>query len=255
MIFMKNKYLDLTVQMTLSEFRLRDQGTLLGFFWTLLHPLLLFLILNLLFIKWMGKFVEHYPLYLLVGIVQWNFFASATSYSLSSLIRRAELVKNFTFPREIIVVSSVLTVFLSHLFELLILTAFLLLSGATFTPLFFLVPLIVLVQLILVISISLPLSALCVYYRDIERIWGLIVTAGFFLTPIFYSLSAISEQRRLLLLLNPMTHIITASRSCLIYNNAPNFSLLGIILLLSLLILFIGFKIFRKMQRKFAEIL
>ncbi|OGS22116.1 MAG: hypothetical protein A3J83_03860 [Elusimicrobia bacterium RIFOXYA2_FULL_40_6] len=252
---MNNKYLNLLSEMSVSEFKLKDQSTILGFFWTLLNPLLMFTVLYLLFTKWMGKFVENYPLYLIIGIIQWSFFASATSYALSSLVRRSDLVKNLKFPYEIIIFSSIFSILISHLLEFAVLLVFLVAIGVKITLNIFFLPLIIITALSFAVSISLPLAMLFVYYRDIERIWNILTMAGFFLTPIFYTLSVISPERQFLLLFNPMTHIINATRSCLIYNKMPDLVNLLIIFMASLFLIAITIKIFKKNEQNFAEIL
>lgn len=249
------KYLNLLRELTFSEFKLRDQGTVLGFFWTLLYPLLLFLVLFFLFTKWMGKFVDDFGFYLLIGIVQWRFFADGTSNTLSIIVRRGELVKNFNFPKVILIFSSVFTILISHLLEWCALLFFLLLFGRAFALTIFYLPLVIFTELIFIIGISLSLSLFFVYYRDIDRIWSILVTIGFFLTPIFYSLSIISEPKRTILLLNPMTHIISSTRACVLYKSIPPLSNLFAVFLLGILLLIIGYNIFKRKEGSFAELL
>ena len=125
--------LNLIKELTIAEFKLRDQGSVLGFLWTLLHPLLVFIVLYFLFSKWTGRFVEDYKGYLLIGIVQWNFFASTITYAMDVLVRRRELVKSLNFPKEILVLSTVMTGLISHILEFLVLFTFLFIIGNTFT--------------------------------------------------------------------------------------------------------------------------
>ena len=116
-------------ELTRTEFKLRDQGTALGFAWTLLHPALMFIVLYTLFINWLGKFVDQYAAYLIIGLVQWQFFEKATMLGLGSLRRKSNLIRNFRFAREIIVLSAVGSVFWSYLLETAVLMVFLLLLG------------------------------------------------------------------------------------------------------------------------------
>src|SRR5207237_8705306 len=106
---------DLFWMLTRTEFRLRDQGTLVGFLWTLMHPLFIFAVLSTMFAHWMAPKIPHYSACLLIGIVQWNFFLSGTEAGLTSLRRKARLMASFAFPRALIVLSSVVAVLLSHL--------------------------------------------------------------------------------------------------------------------------------------------
>lgn len=251
--FPKN-YLNLLKTLTLSEFKLRDQGTFLGFAWTLLYPVAMFLVLYAIFSKWLGARVENFPSYLLVGIVLWSFFTTATTNALSIITRKAELVKNLNFPKEILVISSIFSIFISFIIELGILLIFLIFLGIEYSLNIFYLPLIIFIELIFILGISFFLAPLHAYYRDIERIWAILVMLGFFLTPIFYPLSIIAETKQKVMLFNPMLHIITSSRDCLLYQKAPDLIFLGLVLLFSLILLGLGYFIFKKMEDKFAEV-
>lgn len=247
------KSLNLIKELTIAEFKLRDQGSLLGFFWTLLHPLLIFFVLYFLFSKWTGRFVGGFKGYLLIGIIQWNFFAGSTAYATDVLVRRRDIVKNLNFPKEILVVSSILTGLISHIFEFLVLFIFLFFIGERFTVQIFILPLIILVQLTLILSISLLISALYIYYRDLLRIWQILLMLGFFVTPIFYSLSMLSGKMQRLLLFNPLTIIIASTRAILIGTAAvPIFNLI-IVFLVSFAFLIISYAIFKRLSKWFSE--
>lgn len=202
--------------LTRAEWRLRQQSTFLGFLWTLLNPALMFAVLYGLFVKWLGQAQAEYASFLLIGIVQWNFFASATSYALSSLLRRSALLKNYPLPLEVPALAAVLSVYFSHLLELASMAAILLLMGARPTPAWlWLIP-IDLGYLLLAAGAGLLLSGLFAFYTDLERIWGIILTAGFFLTPVFYPLAVLAPEKARLLGFSPLTGVIEASRSALL---------------------------------------
>lgn len=195
------------------EWRLRQQSTFLGFLWTLLHPALMFAILYTLFEKWLGHATENYAAFLLIGLVQWNFFAAATSYALSSLMRRGHVIKNYPLPLAVPVLASVLSVYFSHLLELgalALLIAFF--QNSPSLPWLWLF-VIDAVFLALAAGIGLFLAGLYVFFSDLERIWGILLTAGFFLTPVFYPLSQLGPDRAALMNLSPLAVLIEASRS------------------------------------------
>ncbi|MCX5791038.1 MAG: ABC transporter permease [Elusimicrobia bacterium] len=197
------------------EWNLRQQSTFLGFLWTLLNPALMFAVLYGLFVKWLGRAQGDYAMFLLVGIVEWNFFASATSYALSSLLRRGPLLGSFPVAFEIPVLGSVLSVYFSHLLELAALTALLafMQHGLPVSWLWLLA--IDLAYLALASGVSLALAGLFVFYSDLERIWSLMLTAGFFLTPVFYPLAVIAPEKSRLLAFNPLTAILESARLAL----------------------------------------
>ncbi len=215
-------YLELLWELTSVEFRLRDQGTLLGFFWTLLQPALMFAVLYALFVRWLGRFVDQYAAYLLIGLVLWNFFQKATSVGLTSLKRRVALVRNYRFPREIIVMSAVGAVFASTTLEIVVLTPFLLVMGLRPSWAWLILPLLCLLLLALATAASIGLALLAAEFRDIERIWEVATAALFYLTPVFYPLSIVSGWRRRLLSLSPLTMILSQTRGCLIDGQAPH---------------------------------
>lgn len=212
----ESSYWHLLREMTRTDFKLRDQGTALGFLWTLLHPALMFTVLYLLFTKWMGKFVDNYAPYLIIGIVQYQFFEKTTNYTLSSLKRKSGLVKNFKFPKEIIVLSGVGCHLWSYLLEMAMLLLLLVAVGIRPTWAWLLLPVAMAALALFVLGVSMVLSILAVEYQDLERVWGILTTAGFYLTPIFYPLSVLGESRQKLLMANPMMHLIDGFRYCLI---------------------------------------
>lgn len=201
------------------EWRLRQQSTFLGFIWTMLNPALIFAAMYAVFEHWIGSRQKGYAMFLVIGLVEWNFFASATNYALTSLQRRAALMKNFPIKPEIIILSSLLSVYFSHLLELAALGALTLLSGtAPSLSWLWLIPLDIL-YFCLVTGAGMILAWLAVFYLDIERIWGIILMAGFFLTPVFYPLSVVDAARRRLIEFTPLTAIIESLR--LILSGAP----------------------------------
>ena len=198
-----------------AEWRLRQQSTFLGFLWTLLNPALMFAVLYGLFVKWLGRDQGDYAVFLLVGIVTWNFFASSTSYALSSLMRRGPLLKNYPLAPEIPVLASVLSGYFSHLLELAVLVAILALTGGAFSASWAWLIAIDLAYLALAAGTGMLLAGLFVFYSDLERIWSILLTALFFLTPVFYPLSVISPEKVRFLSLSPLTAVLESVRLAL----------------------------------------
>lgn len=207
---------DLFWMLTRTEFRLRDQGTVAGFLWTLLHPLFIFIILHQLFTTWMAPRVANYPAYLLIGIIQWNFFSTATTAGLTSLRRKSGLIASYSFPRIIIVLSSVSAVLLSHLLEWAVLLAALLAFGIHPSPAWLLLPLLIAVELALAVALSCALAVLAVDIRDLEHVWSLLLYGVFFLTPVFYTMEIVGSSTQPLVAANPLTLILGATRAALI---------------------------------------
>lgn len=250
--FFKGKYFIMVKEIAVADFRLRDQGTFLGFLWTLLYPLIYFFVLYGIFKAWMRQ-IPDFPLYLIIGIVHWGFFVAGTTNSITCLMRYESYIQNINFPKAILVLSSVLSQVFIYLLELIVLIIFWLLVKQKINFTIVAVLPIVLLLIYLIISFSFVLATLGVYFLDIQRIWGLVGSLGLFLTPIFYSLDMLSPTKRRIILLNPMTHIIQAFRTILMDNRLPELSGLGYVFLLSSIILFLGYIFFKKCEKYLVE--
>lgn len=198
-----------------TDFKLRYQGSVLGYAWSLLRPLLLFLILYVVFVKFLklGNGVPHYPVYLLFGMVLWNFFTEITTLSVGSIVGRGELLKKIRIPRWTIVISTSLASLINLGLNLIVVIIFMIISGVGFraTDVFFLG---VLIELyLLALGVSFFLSAAFVKYRDISYIWEVFLQGFFYLTPILYPLSRIpSVTLQKILALNPLAQILQNGR-------------------------------------------
>lgn len=198
-----------------TDFKLRYQGSVLGYAWSLLRPLLLFVILYVVFVKFLklGSNIPHYPVYLLLGIVIWNFFMEMTTQSLGSIVGRGELIRKIRIPRWIIIFSSSLSAVINLLLNMVVIAIFMFLNKTDINFSIILLPLILLEVYLFALGISLFLSAMFVKFRDIGYIWEVMLQAGFYLTPILYPLSLIPNVTfQKLILLNPMAQAIQDAR-------------------------------------------
>ncbi len=235
-------------------FRMRDQSTVLGFLWTLLYPLLLFLILFTLFRQRLGSDIPNFAVYLLIGIVHWNMFATSTNKAVNSLVARREMVVGMNFPRELIVFGDVGAALISSSLEFLVLIIFAAFMDVQLSLTWLLVPVVFAIQSILVLGTSLIVAALQVFVRDVERVWSLLIRIGFFAVPIFYPLSIVSDPlARSVLLANPLTQNMIASRELLLDGSVPPLAGLGYSLGISAVLLIFGLTFFRRAETSFAE--
>ncbi|MCL5018718.1 MAG: ABC transporter permease [Candidatus Pacearchaeota archaeon] len=233
------------------KFKLRNEGSYLGIIWYLLNPLFFFTLLFLIFKDRMGNEILQYPLYLLVGIIMFNFFQSITSESANAILHNRGLIKSIKFPHESLILSNLIKVLFSHFFEMIILIIFLIISGVN--PIFIIFyPIVLLFFCLFIYGISLVLSTVTVYLVDFGNIWGFITSMMWFATPIFY---AIGGQTRLFILnfFNPLYYFITLARDIIIYNKIPELWVISGAVMFSLMSLTIGLFMFNKSKRKFAE--
>lgn len=198
-----------------TDFKLRYQGSVLGYMWSLLRPLLLFLILYIVFVRFLrlGSNVPHFPIYLLLGIVLWQFFADMTTQSLGSIVGRGDLIRKIRIPRWIVVFSSSISALINLGLNLLVVVVFMIFNGVDIMASILLLPLLLVEIYVFALGLSLFLAAAFVKFRDVSYIWEVILQAGFYLTPILYPLSLIpSLEFQKLILLNPMAQAIQDAR-------------------------------------------
>jgi ABC-2 type transport system permease protein len=207
-----------------TDFKLRYQGSVLGYAWSLLRPLFLFVILYFVFVQVLktGGNIPHFPIYLLLGIVIWNFFLEMTTQSLGSIVGRGDLIRKIRIPRWIIVLSSSISALINLFLNLLVVGLFMFVNHVPLQSTAIWLPLILLEVYILALGLSLFLSAAYVKFRDIGYIWEVILQAGFYLTPILYAISIIpSELFRKLIFINPMAQAIQDARYSLVTHQTP----------------------------------
>ncbi len=253
----------LLAELVRTDFKLRYQGSVLGYTWSLLRPLLLFLILYLVFAKFLklGNDVPHYPIYLLLGIVLWNFFAEMTSQSLGSIVGRGDLIRKIRIPRWMIVLSSSVSALINLGLNLLVVAVFMIFNHVEIMRSIWLFPFTLVEIYIFALGVSLFLAAAFVKYRDVSYIWEVTMQAMFYLTPILYPLSRIPNVNfQKLLLLSPVAQAIQDARNVVVtkgtltiaevfHSSSARLLPLGI----SVLVLLIGVLYFKHEAKQFAE--
>ena len=247
------KFRGILFNFAITDLKIRYKNSVLGVFWSVLEPLLMLSVLFFVF-STMFKFeIEHFPIYLLSGIITYNFFKNGTSIALSSLTNRSALITQIYFPRSIPAISSCMTASIMLIVEVAILGIFMV--ALEFTPSFtiiYLIP-IYLLAFVFVIGVSLGLSVLNVKFKDVEFIWGIILHAGFFLTPIFYRFDFMPESVQNILQLSPMVQIVEMVHHVAIYGTLPSLNSILYASVSIFSILVIGYLIFRKYQIKVVE--
>ncbi len=247
------QYLHLLWVLAKTDFKMRYHGSVLGYSWALLKPLLMFGVLYVVFSVLMKLDFPNYKLYLLLGLIIWNFFAEGTMAGLSSLLSKADIIKKIYFPRILVVIASTLSSLMTLFLNFLIFLLFALLSGFQLHWMMLLFPLYLIFAYVLVLGVSLILSVLQVKYRDITQIWEVLLQAGFFLTPIFYPLNMVPEKYLFYLFLNPMTGLIQYSRSLILNQQLPHGNELTYYLFFVFAIFICGLALFKKLSPNIAE--
>lgn len=222
------RYRDLIRNLVVSEVKTRYKNSVLGFVWSLLNPLAMMLVYSVVFgVLWPNQQVQNYPIFLLCGLLPWNFFSASIVSSINSIVSNGNLVKKVYFPREVLPIATVLAQLVNFLLALVVLFAALIVFGTNFSPWLWTLPIIIVIQTCFSLGIVLVLSTLQVFYRDTQLVMEVVMLAWFFLTPVLYRTSQLPETyhiagidlpvQRILYILNPMASLINVYRD-LLYN-------------------------------------
>jgi len=237
----------------ISDLKIRYRNSALGVLWSLVEPLLLLGVMFIVFSTMFKQEIPNFPIYLLLGIISWNFFKNGTSIALASLKNRSSLITQIYFPRSIPGLSSGVTSSIMLLNEILVLGIFMVAFNFLPPITIIFLPLVFLLEFFLIIGISLPLSVLNVKYKDVEFIWGIFLQAGFFLTPVFYQFDMLPENVRNILQFSPMVQIVTMAHHVVLYGTIPSVNSILYAVASTLMITIIGYVIFRKLQARIVE--
>lgn len=200
-------------QMVITDFKLRYQGSVLGYIWSLLRPLFMFAILYVVFVKFLriGGDIPHYPVYLLSGIVLWNFFSEITSNGVSAIVGQGDLIRKLNFPKYVIILAAAFSALINLALNIVVISIFLYFNHVDIGISALLSPLYIIEIFVFALAIAFILSALFVRLRDVNYIWEVVLQAAFYATPIIYPLSMVSDRYPELvkfMLLNPVAQAI-----------------------------------------------
>ena len=248
------QYREMIASLVRKDLKGRYKGSVLGFLWTFINPLLQLLVYTVVFSIIMKSGIENYYLHLFVALVPWIFFASALTTGSHLVLDQKNMIKKIYFPREVLPVAYTTSSFCNMLFSFIIVFVVIAVMrlGVSWAALPWLIP-VMLIQYILVLGINFITSSVTVYCRDLEHIMGVLSMAWMYLSPVVYGIDFISQDWMRYYMLNPMAPLIISYRDILYFQTAPNPMLLLRALLESLVILALGLLIFEKLQRRFAE--
>lgn len=208
-------------QLVKTDFKIRYQNSVLGYLWTLLRPLFLFVILYYVFVKVLktGGDIPHFGVYLLLGIILWNYFVEVTTGSVSVIVGKSDLMRKVNFPRYVIVLAGSFSALINLTFNFAVVFFFMGLAKTEISPSVVLLPLLIVELFIFSLSLGFLLSALYVRFRDVGFIWEVIIQGAFFAVPIMYAFSLVTSKSLLLgkfLVSNPLTQLMQDARYMLI---------------------------------------
>jgi ABC-type polysaccharide/polyol phosphate export permease len=236
-----------------KEIRGKYKGSFLGILWSFVNPLLMVLVYSIVFPFILRSSEANYVIFLIVGIIPWNWFTTVIGQGVTTILGNGNIIKKVYFPREVLPIAVATSGLINFFISNIIILIFLIGSGVGISFYLLLLPLVAAIQYALSLGIIFILSAINVYIRDAEYIVNFFIMMLFYGTPILYSSTMFPEKYRWLLSLNPMTHIIEAYRDIFYYQQLPNLQSLLIVAVGSFCLLVIGYRIFKKLEKGFAE--
>lgn len=246
---------DLILVLTQKEIKVKYKNSILGYLWSVLHPLSMALVFYFAFKFVMKIPIENFTLYLITGLFPWQWFSNSVASSCMSLLGNASLIKKVNFPRYFVPLSNVLNDAFHFVVSLPIIFAFVVYYKIKLTlSWIYGIPLLLISQFLVTYGFSLMFSSVNLFFRDLERLVTIGLNIIFYLTPIVYTSELIPGEYKKYLLLNPLYSIIEGWHK-LFMTGIFDFNLYFVSLVYGLLIFIVGFYIFKKLSYRFAEVL
>ena len=236
-----------------KDIRGKYKGSFLGVLWSFLNPLLSVVVYAIVFPYIMRIKVENYLIYLITGIIPWTFFTTSINMGMNSILFNANIIKKVYFPRIILPISSVTSCLVNFLISCIIILLFCIGSGVGVSIYLLWLPVVAIIQYLFQLGLVFILSAIEIYMRDIEHIVNFLISMLFYVTPILYTPETFPEKLSWVLKINPLSYIMVAYRNIFFYQKNPSIKGLGVVFAISLALFFIGYFIFEKLQKGFAE--
>ena len=248
-------YKDLVVVLTQKELKVRYKRSFFGYLWSIANPLALALVFFVAFKIFMKIPIENYTLFLIAGLFPWQWFSNSVNSSAGVFISNASLIKKVNFRKEVLIIAAVLNDMLHFILSIPVIILFVFIYGLKPSLLWLIgIPLLLIIQFVITFGFSIAISAINLFFRDIERIVFIFTTLMFYVTPIIYSESMIPQKYRPLIMLNPLTTLMVNWRN-LLMNGTLDFRDIMTAFLYSFLVAACGYYIFRRLKWRFAEVL
>lgn len=247
---------DLLWHMVVRHLRGQYKQSVLGYAWAFLNPLSLMIILSFVFSTILRIAPPQgipYPLFLFVGLVPWLFFSGAVSSGTDSVTNASSLVSKVYFPREVLPTAAVLTKLVDLFFGMIILMMMMAYYGRLPEPTIYWFPLLFSIHMVFTLGLTFPLAALNLYFHDVRFLVGVVLTLWFYLTPILYPIDFVPDKYALIFALNPNALFINAYRRVILYGENPEPGRVLIGLAVAVITFVVGYYLFKKMEKGFAD--
>ena len=239
----------------LGELKNRYRNSVLGFFWSILEPLLLLTVLYFFFSSVLKSGITNFPLYLFLGLIVWNFISKGTTMGLNSISNKANIITNVYFQRAIAALSSNITALIMLGLEFVIFGVFLAFYGVVPSTTILFLPYLIFLVFTITLGISLPLSVINILYKDMQFIWNIVLTAGFFVHPIIYNANMLPSGLHEKIDLIPTVRIFEMMQDTVLYGKIPTLYDFVYVTITAIAILGVGYMIYRKFEPRIVEMM
>jgi len=246
----KNYFFLLTI-LVKTNIKKKYKGSFLGILWSLINPLLDMVVMTIVFSALFKRNIDNFPVYLLTGRLLFGFFSDSTKASMKSIINISRLIKKIYIPKYIITLSNIIANFLFFLISLIALVIIMIATKAPVTPYILYSPLYLIILFFFSCGISLFLSTVTVFFRDLEHIYSVFLTVLMYASAIFFPAEIIPDRFRFILTLNPVYYFIQGFRDVVYYGKAPDITNILVCVVLAIVSMIIGITVFEKNQDKF----
>ncbi len=246
------KYLPLLENLVSRDLKVKYRRSILGFLWSVLNPLLMALVINAVFSRLFRFDIQYFAVYYLSGTLIFNFIIECTTNSMTSIIGAAPLIRKVYLPKYIFPLEKCCFAFINMLFSLVAVVVVMIIQGTPFTPTLLLFPIPMIYSFMFAYGLSLALSALMVFFRDIQHLWSVLTTIWMYLTPIIYPENLLIDNKLgFVLKINPMYYYTSYFREIVMYGTVPSLGVNAICIAFAGIMLVIGTAVFMKSQDKF----
>jgi len=235
------------------EMKLRYRRSALGFAWSMLHPLIQMLVFSFIFGSVLPLGIDNYPVFLISGLLAWNWFNASLYQSTDSIVGNRDLIRRPGFPVAILPAVTVTSHMLHFILALPVLAVFLVANGIPLTGALLALPIVIALQFVFTLGLAYLAATVNVTFRDTQYLLGIALLLGFYLTPVFYGVQTVPERFQAWYRLNPMLILIESYRSILLQGRAPDAGSLAILAVVSAGILFVGYRVLKAASYRFAE--
>lgn len=238
-----------------KEIRGKYKASFLGVLWSFINPLLQVLVYAIVFPYMLKNTGDNYVVYLVTGIIPWTFFQTVINECVGCIKGNAGIIKKVYFPREILPFSAAISGLINFFIACIIILVFCAFGNVGFSIHLLWVPVFAVAECLIALGLGMALGAMNAYVQDLEYIVNFILMLAFYASPIIYQMSMFQSESFIYnaIMMNPMTKIIMGYRNAFLYHQSPQLVDVGMLFLISLLILCIGYLIFKKLEKGFAE--